>query len=141
MGPDVGRSLNPSFSSLMRELLHFVRPSSPNSRSARRDWGYTIGPSPRRSFCVTKRLFMTESAIVVVYFTRSVSFTGPSLPLRIPMRVLPASVNSMRLEPPVFATRLVSAFCSSRGSRSTAQTSPTRRMSRVSCAHTIREQS
>ena len=45
-------------------------------------------------------------------------------------RALPLDDIVRRREPPVSATRLVSAFCSSSGERLSAHTSPTRRMSR-----------
>ena len=123
-----------SFSSLMFELSRFVRPFAPNNRSARRDLGYTIGPSPRRSRCVTNKLFIVETAIDVLHAFRSTSFIGPCCAPLSPTSVLLDSANSIRLEPPVSATRFVFAFCNSSGGRSVAQMSATFRMSRVACA-------
>ena len=53
----------PNFSNLILVLLRFDRPCSPNNRSDLRDTGYWNGPSPRRNLCVTRRLFIVESAM------------------------------------------------------------------------------
>eukprot|EP00965_Chrysotila_dentata_P190231 6173748-Pleurochrysis_carterae.AAC.1 len=56
---------------------------------------------------------------------------GPSLLPRIGCRMCPSVVRTSRFDPLEAATRLVSAFWSSKGDRSTAHTSPTSKMSRV----------
>ena len=80
-----------------------------------------------------KKLFIVETAIDVLHAFRSTSFIGPCCAPLSPTSVLLDSANSIRLEPPVSATRFVSAFCNSSGERSVAQMSPTFRMSRVTC--------
>ena len=93
--------------------------------------GKAMTPSPRRSVLAPKSFLSVEMHCDVPYpmVALATPRTLSSPPLR---RRVPAADICLRHEPPDFATRLVSAFCSSREDRQKRQMSPTLSISRVS---------
>ena len=95
-----------------------------NRRTLRRESGMDAMPSPRLRYCVTNKFLRVESACVVPYPFVVTRRAGPCASFSGFARHSP-EWRSVRLrDPEDVATRLVSAFYSSRAERDTHHVSP-----------------